>query len=77
MKQLLCLFGILSFSALSAQETFTFPHDDIKQFSMYGNAYKNLAAQAMGSHEFEIWRSSLSGPRWRGHLPAPWMYGGY
>jgi mannose-6-phosphate isomerase-like protein (cupin superfamily) len=60
MKQLLCLFGILPFFALSAQETFTFPHDDIKQFSMYGNVYKNLAAQAMGSHEFEIWRSSLS-----------------
>lgn len=46
--------------ATAPQETFTFPHSEIKQYAMYGNVYKALATQAMGSKEFEIWRSSLS-----------------
>ena len=54
------LFGILCFSCLSAEETYTFPHSDIKQYSMHGNFQKGVATKAMGSDKFEIWRSSIS-----------------
>lgn len=54
------LLGILCFSLLSAEETYTFPHSDIKQFSMHGNFQKGLATKAMGSDKFEIWRSSIA-----------------
>jgi|ERR1700722_1533525 len=59
MKKICCVIGILLFSTISAQENFTFPHSEIKQYSMYGNSYKALATQTMGAQEFEIWRSSI------------------
>ena len=60
MKILWGFFGILCISAVSAQETFAFPHDEIKQYSMHGNSQKGLATRSMGSHEFEIWRASIA-----------------
>jgi mannose-6-phosphate isomerase-like protein (cupin superfamily) len=60
MNKLWGLFGILCISAISAQETFAFPHSEIKQYSMHGNFQQALASKAMGSHEFEIWRASIA-----------------
>jgi mannose-6-phosphate isomerase-like protein (cupin superfamily) len=60
MKRLLGLLGILCIFAISAQEIFAFPHDEIKQYSMHGNLQKALATKTIGSHEFEIWRASIA-----------------
>lgn len=54
------ILSTLAVSLLSAEETYTFPHSDIKQFSMHGNFQKGLATKAMGSSDFEIWRSSIA-----------------
>ncbi len=55
-------FGLMTlwFSPLSAQESFAYPHSEIKQYSMHGNFQKAVATKAMGSHEFEIWRASIA-----------------
>jgi mannose-6-phosphate isomerase-like protein (cupin superfamily) len=60
MKKLGILCSVLYLSTLSAQETFAFPHSEIKQYSMHGNFQRALASKTMGSHEFEIWRASIA-----------------
>lgn len=60
MMRLCVLSGVLCLSAISAEEHFTFPHSEIKQYSMHGNFQKGLATKAMGSDKFEIWRSSIA-----------------
>lgn len=60
MQLISCFLGILCLSTLCAEDNFAFPHDEIKQYSMHGNFQKGLATKGMGSHEFEIWRSSIA-----------------
>ena len=47
MKKLWSLFAILCVSTISAQDTFAFPHSEIKQYSMHGNFQKALASKEM------------------------------
>jgi len=57
-KSLFCL-GVLFCSILCAENAFVHPHQEISEYSMYGNVYKAISTKAMGAKEFEIWKSSL------------------
>ncbi len=56
----LIVCGIFLSSILYAETTLVHRHDELKEFSMYGNVYKALSTKAMGAKEFEIWKSSLA-----------------
>jgi len=59
MKQYVFCLGMFVCSVLCAEEAFVHPHQDISEYSMFGNVYKAISTKAMGAKEFEIWKSCL------------------
>lgn len=55
----LAIWGLLPFILLS-EETYAFPHEDLPQYSHYGNTLRGIATKEMGAEQIEVWRSSLA-----------------
>lgn len=53
------VFSVCVSSFVMAENSFVYPHDEIKQYSMHGNFQKGLSTKSMGAKQFEIWRASI------------------
>jgi mannose-6-phosphate isomerase-like protein (cupin superfamily) len=56
----LFLIGIGAASVLFGEGPAVHSHEDLPEFSMYGNSYKGLSTKELGAEEFEIWRSQIA-----------------
>jgi quercetin dioxygenase-like cupin family protein len=60
MRRILFTCAVLASVCLRAEEASVHPHEQMKEFSMYGKVYKGLSTKSLGAKEFEVWKSSLS-----------------
>lgn len=60
MRTIFTSLGVFASFCVCAEEASVHRHEELKEFSMFGNAYKGLSTKALGAKEFEIWKSSLS-----------------
>lgn len=60
MKMLSFLLPLFFASSMIFADAHMISHDDLQEYFFHGNTFKGLATPALGSTEFEVWRTSMA-----------------